>query len=213
MDCRFQRSWTSIDFFDELLLSRKAYKKHHRLERKILQTADCVVAVSSYNATEFKEKGAKKVTIITNGFDEADFSPSQENVDEQFSLRHVGTFMYNRNPRVLWLALKELCIENPAFKRDLLIHLIGKTDQRIIREIAQAGLETNLLATPYLPHDEAIVALKKACVLLLLSNNTGNTKGMLTGKFFEYLAVKRPILAIAHPMVISLISFGKLMAE
>jgi len=33
-------------------------------------------------------------------------------------------------------------------------------------------------------------------VLLLLINNTSNAKGILTGKFFEYMNSGRPILAI-----------------
>ena len=33
-------------------------------------------------------------------------------------------------------------------------------------------------------------------VLLLCLNNTPNARGVLTGKFFEYLAARRPILAI-----------------
>jgi len=32
--------------------------------------------------------------------------------------------------------------------------------------------------------------------LLLLINNSGNARGILTGKFYEYLAARRPILAI-----------------
>ena len=35
-----------------------------------------------------------------------------------------------------------------------------------------------------------------ATLLYLPLNNTPNAKGILTGKFFEYLASKRPILAI-----------------
>ena len=31
---------------------------------------------------------------------------------------------------------------------------------------------------------------------MLLINNSGNAKGILTGKFYEYLAAKRPILAV-----------------
>jgi hypothetical protein len=33
-------------------------------------------------------------------------------------------------------------------------------------------------------------------MLLLLVNNSGNAKSILTGKFFEYLAAQRPIVAI-----------------
>jgi hypothetical protein len=32
--------------------------------------------------------------------------------------------------------------------------------------------------------------------LLLLINNSGNAKGILTGKFYEYLAAQRPILGV-----------------
>ena len=41
--------------------------------------------------------------------------------------------------------------------------------------------------------------MKNSQVLLLLINNTPNAKGILTGKFFEYLSSGRPILAIGPP--------------
>ena len=48
----------------------------------------------------------------------------------------------------------------------------------------------------YLPHDEVIAEQQRSKVLLLLVNNTKNAKGILTGKFFEYMASGTPILAI-----------------
>ena len=48
----------------------------------------------------------------------------------------------------------------------------------------------------YVNHQKAIEYQKKAQVLLLLIPNVEKSKGILTGKIFEYLTAKRPILAI-----------------
>jgi hypothetical protein len=49
---------------------------------------------------------------------------------------------------------------------------------------------------PYVAHDQVFYELLKARLLLLPINNTPNSKGIVTGKVFEYLASQRPILAI-----------------
>ena len=48
----------------------------------------------------------------------------------------------------------------------------------------------------YLSHSEAIQRQQSSQILLLLINNSENAKGILTGKFYEYLAAHRPILAV-----------------
>ncbi|MPN28375.1 hypothetical protein SDC9_175816 [bioreactor metagenome] len=54
----------------------------------------------------------------------------------------------------------------------------------------------NLNKITYLTHDEAIKKQHSSQVLLLLINRSANAKGILTGKFFEYLASDRPVLGI-----------------
>jgi hypothetical protein len=73
---------------------------------------------------------------------------------------------------------------------------VGKVDFSVLENIKSAGLSDNLLKIDYLSHSEAITKQQSSQVLMLLINNTGNAKGILTGKFFEYLAAKRPILGI-----------------
>ena len=46
-------------------------------------------------------------------------------------------------------------------------------------------------------HDKVVEFQQKSLVLLLIVNNVPSAKGILTGKIFEYLMAKRPILAIA----------------
>ncbi len=43
----FRDPWTNIDFYKELNLTWAADKIHHRLEKKVVQTADQVVVVSN----------------------------------------------------------------------------------------------------------------------------------------------------------------------
>jgi glycosyltransferase involved in cell wall biosynthesis len=48
----------------------------------------------------------------------------------------------------------------------------------------------------YLSHDKVVLEQMNATLLLLVLNDTPNSKGILTGKLFEYMASGRPILAI-----------------
>jgi len=92
--------------------------------------------------------------------------------------------------------LSEICAENVDFKKDLQIQLVGKVDFSVLEDIQSYGLQEQLLKIDYLSHSEAIAKQNSSQVLMLLINQSGNAKGILTGKFFEYLAAKRPILAV-----------------
>ncbi len=192
----FRDPWTGIDYYDELLLSSMADKKHKKLERQVLQKADHVITVSEANKEEFNQMGFDHVSVITNGFDPDDLNTEQVMLDKKFTIAHIGTFMFNRNPEILWKALKQLIGENPEFAKDLEIKLVGKIDQRIIEHIKNYGLEKFLKQTEYLPHSQAILELKKSQLLLLVINKTGHNRGMLTGKAFEYISSGRPVLCI-----------------
>jgi hypothetical protein len=48
----------------------------------------------------------------------------------------------------------------------------------------------------YLPHEEALGLAAKSSALLLLLNNTPNKMGIIPGKTFEYLALRKPIICI-----------------
>ncbi|HOP44190.1 MAG TPA: glycosyltransferase, partial [Flavobacteriales bacterium] len=68
----FRDPWTNIDFYRQLKLSRSADRRHRRLEAEVLREADTVVAVGWTLADELRDLGAKRVEVITNGFDPAD---------------------------------------------------------------------------------------------------------------------------------------------
>jgi len=192
----FRDPWTNIDFYKDLNLTWLADKIHHKLEREVLQKADTVLVVSRGMEEEFAPMRPKKLQVITNGYDESDAQVGPLTLDGRFSISHIGTLNAARNPRIVWKVLSEICAENVDFKKDLQIQLVGKVDFSVLEDIQSYGLQEQLLKIDYLSHSEAIAKQNTSQVLMLLINQSGNAKGILTGKFFEYLAAKRPILAV-----------------
>lgn len=193
----FRDPWTSIDYYEELKLTRCADRLHHKMEKEVLLSADRVIVVSPHWAEEFKEIGVKKISVITNGYDEDDvLTPSQEKQGEKFSIAHLGVLMKHRNPWILWRVLSKMAAEDPDFKKDLLIKLIGNVDVEVVESVNKHGLSDNLYTSGYIPHEEILKIQQSSAILLLLINQIKSSLGMIPGKLFEYLAAQRPILVI-----------------
>ncbi|MBN1599353.1 MAG: glycosyltransferase [Bacteroidales bacterium] len=192
----FRDPWTNIDFYNQLKLTRIADKKNKRLEQKVLKSANIITTVSNSWATEFIHLGAGEVEVITNGFDQEEFSSSLKKTNTNFTITHIGSMNQDRNPAILWQTLAELLDEDPRLKDILEIKLIGDVDFRVFESVKSNGLSENLVHIPYMEHKKVIEVLQLSSVLLLPLNNTPNVLGIIPGKLFEYLAAKKPIIAI-----------------
>lgn len=192
----FRDPWTDIDFYSKLRLTQWADKKHRKLELKVLEMADHIVTVSPHCAKDLDKIPGKKTEVIHNGYDPEDFEDIAASPGETFTISHFGAFNRDRNPVILWKVLGMLSEENKVFKEKLCIRLIGQTDDSIIREIEENGLKNNLVQTDHLPHKKGLEELAQSQVLLLPINDAPNAMGILPGKMYEYMALKRPILAI-----------------
>lgn len=196
----FRDPWTNIDFYKDLRLTAYADTKHRRLERMVLRDATAVTVIGNTMAEDFNRILSRKYDVITNGYDPEDIlqSPIPE-IDKKFSIAHIGTLVSSRNPESLWFALEHLLTIHQELSRDLEIKLIGKIDHTVTESLEIHGLTPYVSRISYLPHDQVVISQRQSQVLLLIINNTPNAKMILTGKFFEYLAAKRPILCIGPP--------------
>jgi glycosyltransferase involved in cell wall biosynthesis len=193
----FRDPWTTMDYYQDLKLTQWADNLHHSMEQRVLKNASIVVVVGSRMKKEFDEKGAKRVEIIPNGFDESDFNdPENVRLDSEFTIVHVGSFLKRRNPEALWKTLANLKQQNHPLMQSLRIKLIGRIDSSIIESINHHELGEYLLQIPFIPHNEVVRNLKSAQILLLPIDDFDGAKWVLTGKLFEYLAAKRPVLCI-----------------
>ena len=191
----FRDPWTNIYFYKDLKIGWVADKIHHHLERNIIQSTDCLLVVSQGMKEEFEVLQPKRLEIISNGYDEADLQLGKNSLDIKFSISHIGLLTPKQNPYILWKVLSEICFDNSEFRSDLEIQLVGNVDYSVLKLINQFGLDKQLKRIAYLSHNEAIAKQQTSQVLLLLLMNEPGNKCILTGKLFEYLAAKRPVLA------------------
>ncbi|RTZ04641.1 glycosyl transferase family 1 [Flavobacterium bomense] len=190
----FRDPWTTIGYHKSLRLSSFAAKKHKALEHQVLNTADTIIVTSKTTKTEFVAITNKPIAVITNGYDTEQVE--KQALDSKFSLAHIGSFLSERNPLILWESLVELIHEIPEFKSHVEIKLIGAVSQEVLETMTQFGLNSYLNNLGYVSHAEAIAHQRKSQVLLLVEINSQETKSIIPGKLFEYMVSNRPIIAI-----------------
>ena len=166
----FRDPWTTIGYHKSLKLSAYAEKKHKQLEHQVLNTADTIIVTSKTTKIEFQAITSKPIEIITNGYDLE--KVAKQTLDSKFTLAHIGSFLSERNPRILWKALKELVKENPDFKNDFQLKLIGAISQEVLDAISEFKLQDYVLNLGYVSHQEALEHQRKYQVLFLIKINS-----------------------------------------
>lgn len=190
----FRDPWTTIGYHKELKLSNSAAKKHKDLEKKVLTTADSILVTSPTTKAEFQLLTTKPIDVITNGYDTEIIA--KQPLDEKFTLAHIGSFLSERNPQMLWKALVELLAEIPDFHTYFELKLIGAVSAEVLESIENSGLSGYVNSLGYVPHSTAVAEQRKSQVLLLIEIDSPDTKCIIPGKLFEYMVSERPILAI-----------------
>lgn len=190
----FRDPWTTIHYHKSLRLNAGSEKKHRQLESKVLNEANVVIVTSPTTKKEFELVTTKPVKVITNGFAQSEIE--KLTLDSSFSIAHIGSLLSDRNPNIFWEILSEIIVEIPSFKKDLMIKLAGVISDEVIKSIMKYGLSENYSIIGYVLHSEALQLQKSAQVLLLVEIDSRQTRSIIPGKLFEYLAAKRPIIGL-----------------
>jgi len=186
--------WTTIYYNAFLNRTEQTMQKDKALEDLVLSNASAIVVASTAMKDEFSNR-SKNISFIPNGYDEEDFQGLKQIEHDKFILAYTGNLKSNQNCASLWAALKELS-ENSDFKMNFRLEVTGNVDEGIQSEWEKLGLSELIDVRPFVPHKESIEIIHSAHMLLLPIPSSENNKGIITGKIFEYLASRRPILSI-----------------
>jgi len=187
--------WTDIYYYNQFNHTALALKVDKGYERKVIENADRLVTVSEDVKRIFTEKSnlqiAAKTAVVPNGFDEEDFRIIEVQAETQKVITYTGTISEAYDVDAFLEALSGL---NENLKSNILIRFVGKVPPSVAQKFRNTGLEVELVG--YVDHPKSIEYLFRSDLLLLVIPKVKNNQGILTGKFFEYLASQKPLLAI-----------------
>lgn len=190
--------WTEIYYSDELYQTPPARWLNSSLEASVLNRAGRVITTCQATADLFRKKtgpsaDSDKVMVITNGYDETDFE-GEKGKPDRFVITYLGTLAASYDLSLLIAALRSC---SSLLSEEILLRFIGKADAKVIRSLEKVqGVRIELF--PYVPHTEAISWLARSAALLLVIPAGEKSTEMIPGKLFEYLASRRPVIAIGR---------------
>ncbi len=170
-------------------------------ERKLFSKASALTTITDHSAELLAKKYDCPIEVILNGFDTKDFEMNDfsPNIDEGFiddgvNILYAGMiYPGRRDPASLLIALSQL---PDRLKSKVKLHFYGTQMSSVIEKVQALGIMEHVSINDSIAYKDILALQQKADVLLLLMWNDPQEKGTFTGKFFEYIGARRPILCI-----------------
>jgi glycosyltransferase involved in cell wall biosynthesis len=210
-----------VDYRDEWELSNAHWENRRtgsviarwqrRQQAGVLRQTKAIVATTRASADSIARTAADcgsraSSTAIYNGYDPDDFSHVGAE-DEKTSLRsggfrltYTGTLWQLTNVEPLVRALEWLHSKNALKPGEAMLTICGRRtpDQsELLGRLSQTECKLDL--RDYAPHSEIPKLLRASDCLCVLLADTADAARVMPAKLFEYMAARKPILAIAPP--------------
>ena len=183
-------------------LSKEMEKLQEYLEKRIVETSDAIIVVAEalicdyikkYNLTE------KKLYTITNGYDEKDFENIRYNQkkNNRFQLCYNGTIYIDRNPLNVLSNINDLIDEGHILKEEIRWIFNGTIQHGWKQRINDLDKYNIVQYNGYLGHKESIESAINSDMLVIFGAEGEGSKIVYTGKIFEYIRMKKPIISFS----------------
>lgn len=173
---------------------------HKNFEKKIFLNADVITSVQEDVLGKKNLKYMHKLIHLVNGADDSDYNVSVYKKKDKFRMVFTGTLYSNRSPKNIIKALKKIIDEKPLLKNKIELVFYGRCHNIDIDNYAKkAGLSNTVMYKGFIPVKQARLEAMSADVLILILAGGEKFKTVYSGKLFEYLFSKRPILGLVYP--------------
>jgi glycosyltransferase involved in cell wall biosynthesis len=189
--------WVDHQYYDQPRLREMIEK---RLERSVLKSAAGLITVSEPLAATLRREYGREPAIVLNGYDPSDYPASNASTrapstPAPLRILYTGVvYEGKQDPSALFAALKELRAEGSQVE----VAFYGSFLQKVRELVAEHGVESLVKVHDPVPYRDSLRMQTEADVLLLLLWNDPEHKGVYTGKLFEYIGARRPVLAVGE---------------
>ncbi len=187
--------WTNIYYYKQFYPTFISRRIDLQFEKSVLNKANQIITVGASLKTSFSSKIigiAEKTEVITNGYDEDDFTGLIPSSTEIFTISYIGTLSEAYPIDGFLDAIQNFNLE----KNKLIIRFIGtvspKQKDLILSNIGDQVAEF----IPNVDHAASIRYMLGSTVLLLVIPDHQSNKSIITGKLFEYIATGNPVICL-----------------
>lgn len=182
--------WTEAYWESTMPKTKASEKKNQNYEKQVLNYADHITTVGKGIAGLLQNKTNKPISVIYNGFRKVDNSKTSS---EYFEIVHLGNLSAMQSCNELFEAIELIA---PVLKKQIKLVFIGtlaKEHQIKLKKMTHVQFEL----LDFLPYNDMIKRARQSSLLFLPRLNSSYSKSLISAKLFDYLALNRPILAIA----------------
>jgi len=172
-------------------------------QRYVGKYAKLITTVSEPLAFVLKNKFNVPVYVIENGYDNEDYKQQLPPyfTDHKTRIIYTGTiYDGNQDPSPLFSAIAQLIQDNSWLKNwmenNLRVLFFGRQSELLVKTINQYHLFPIVQYKGNVSRQDSLQIQKQADMLIYLEWGDESVQGILTGKIFEYLFLKKPVLSI-----------------
>lgn len=180
------------------------------LEARVVRSCDRLVLVTETMADAYRQQypdlPLEHFAVVSNGFDRAQMPSDLSDATREggrFDVLHAGALYHGRSVVPFLQAVARVTGEDARLRSDFRLTLLGTMDgaarAALVDESERLGVADLVEDLGYQSHAATLRRMQGAALLLLVGNSTAGAEGAVPGKLFEYLAARRPVLALTLP--------------
>lgn len=167
----------------------RIYRRNVKMTRKVCHQADCLLRVNDH--LHLFETDNQPVFTITNGYDPDEaLAPKRSDL---FTLCYTGSIYVSDDLSPLFSALRDL-IDEGSFPKEEIRFVYAGRNSKIVRRYGKQYSLGPLIDCVNLSRKESLKLQSESTILIMAGWNTKKEPIEWSGKMYEYMMARKPIL-------------------